>query len=72
MRIHLRKTSFHAMRTIKPLRGKVLIAPAPRQSLKLHGIFLPEAYADPSAHDQYCVLAVGPGRRNRTGVLIEP
>ena len=55
---------------MKPLGNSVLLAPLPRKQKSDRGIWFDMTRQDDRL--QYRVLAVGPGRRLRTGLILPP
>lgn len=58
------------MKTIKLLGNTVLLGPIPQKRVTPGGIMLAHQYQDD--RKRYRVLAVGPGRKTRKGVLVAP
>ena len=58
---------------VKTLLGnRVHLAPLVLIEHTDSAITIPDAFNDPRPFNQYRVLAVGPGKRNRKGVMIAP
>ena len=56
---------------IKPLGSRVLIEPMSREEKTEAGIFLPST-ADKERPEQGKVVAVGPGKKDKSGTVIKP
>jgi len=56
---------------IKPLADYILIAPIKEEEKTSSGILLPET-ADKERPEQGKVIAVGPGKRDKSGEIIPP
>lgn len=56
--------------TVKLLGNRVLVAPLPQATKSAGGIHLAQRYQDDQM--QFRVLAVGPGKANKKGVLVPP
>lgn len=55
---------------LKPLSDRVVVRRVDSETVTQGGIFIPDAATEKA--DRGTVLAVGPGRRTKDGVLIEP
>lgn len=55
---------------LKPLSDRVVVRRVDSNTVTSGGIFIPDAAVEKA--DRGTVLAVGPGRRTKDGVLIEP
>lgn len=55
---------------LKPLSNRVVVRRVDSETVTKGGIFIPDAATEKA--DRGTVLAVGPGRRTKDGLLIEP
>ena len=66
---HVSRFMFHDVMNIKPLADYILIEPIKEEEKTSSGILLPET-ADKERPEQGKVIAVGPGKRDKSGKII--